>query len=150
MLLLPTLNWPIAVVVFTCVGLISVLVLYLIVRVRSNNRQLNSSANNGDDIHSQMEWEDDIGLNITVNPLDETKKPVQSVDIQNVINEYHGSSSDDDDEYENNTHHHHHHCNQCSSEDDDEDYTNDQIHAKKHGHQLEWDDAAIEYGPKRV
>ena len=67
------LDWPIAVVVFTCVGLISVLVLYLIVRVRSNNRQLNSSANNGDDIHSQMEWEDDIGLNITVNPLDETK-----------------------------------------------------------------------------
>lgn len=24
-------------------------------------------------MHSQMEWEDDIGLNITVNPLDETK-----------------------------------------------------------------------------
>jgi hypothetical protein len=41
--------------------------------MRSNNRQHNPTANTGDDLHSQMEWEDDIGLNITVNPLDETK-----------------------------------------------------------------------------
>lgn len=67
------LDWPVALVVFACVGLVSILVLYLIVRVRSNNRQQHSLTNNGDDLHSQMEWEDDIGLNITVNPLDETK-----------------------------------------------------------------------------
>jgi hypothetical protein len=61
------------VVVCVSIGLAGVLVLYLIVRIRSNNRQHNPTVNNGDDLHSQMEWEDDIGLNITVNPLDETK-----------------------------------------------------------------------------
>ncbi|CAF5130534.1 unnamed protein product, partial [Rotaria socialis] len=42
-----------------------------------------------------MEWEDDIGLNITVNPLDETKKSAQSVNIHNTeqtLDEYPGSS----------------------------------------------------------
>lgn len=67
------LDWPLAVVVCVSVGLAGVLVLYLVVRMRSNSRQHNPATNNGDDIHSQMEWEDDIGLNITVNPLDETK-----------------------------------------------------------------------------
>jgi len=67
-------DWPIAVVVCISVGIAGILVLYLIVRIRSSNRQHNPTTNNGDDIHSQMEWEDDIGLNITVNPLDETKK----------------------------------------------------------------------------
>lgn len=67
------LDWPIAVLVFAAVGFASVLVLYLIVRVRTNNRQRLPISNANDDIHSQMEWEDDIGLNITVNPLDETK-----------------------------------------------------------------------------
>ena len=66
-------DWPVAVIVCVSIGLAGVLVLYLIVRVRSNNRQRNPTTNTGDDIHSQMEWEDDIGLNITVNPLDETK-----------------------------------------------------------------------------
>ncbi|CAF4011950.1 unnamed protein product, partial [Rotaria sp. Silwood1] len=69
--------WPIAVVVCVSIGLAGVLVLYLIVRIRTSNRQHKPNTNTGDDIHSQMEWEDDIGLNITVNPLDETKKPVQ-------------------------------------------------------------------------
>jgi len=68
-----SLDWPIAVVVCISVGLAGVLVLYLIVRIRSNKRQQNPTINTGDDLHSQMEWEDDIGLNITVNPLDETK-----------------------------------------------------------------------------
>lgn len=65
--------------------------------------------------------------------------------VQNTIDKYHGPSSDDDDESENNDHQNNHY----SSEEDDE-YPNDQIHAKKLDHQLEWDDAAIEYGPKRV
>jgi hypothetical protein len=68
-----SLDWPIAVVVCISIGLAGVLVLYLIVRIRSNKRQHNPTINTGDDLHSQMEWEDDIGLNITVNPLDETK-----------------------------------------------------------------------------
>lgn len=67
------LDWPIAVIVCVAVGLAGVLVLYLIVRVRTNQRQRLPITNANDDIHSQMEWEDDIGLNITVNPLDETK-----------------------------------------------------------------------------
>lgn len=58
---------------FAAVGFAGVLVLYLIVRVRTNSRQRLPISNANDDIHSQMEWEDDIGLNITVNPLDETK-----------------------------------------------------------------------------
>ena len=49
------------------------LVLYLVVRIRSGHRQRGSLSGTGDDAHSQMEWEDDIGLNIIVNPLDETK-----------------------------------------------------------------------------
>ena len=68
-----TLGWPIVVVVCVSVGLASVLVLYLVVRIRSGNRHRRSTMGTGDDVHSQMEWEDDIGLNITVNPLDETK-----------------------------------------------------------------------------
>lgn len=55
------------------VGLAGVLVLYLVVRIRSGQRQRGSLSGTGDDAHSQMEWEDDIGLNIIVNPLDETK-----------------------------------------------------------------------------
>ncbi|CAF0822901.1 unnamed protein product [Rotaria sp. Silwood1] len=142
-------GWPIAVVVCVSIGLAGVLVLYLIVRIRTSNRQHNPNTNTGDDIHSQMEWEDDIGLNITVNPLDETKKPVQSINMHNIeqrMNEYSGSSSDDEgEEYENDNNN----PNQYSSEDDD-GYENNQIHPKKHKHQLEWDDAAIEYGPKKV
>jgi hypothetical protein len=143
-------DWPVAVIVCVSVGLAGVLVLYLIVRIRSNNRQHNPTTNTGDDIHSQMEWEDDIGLNITVNPLDETKKSVQSVNIHNVenpMNEYPGSSSDDDgDEYENDGRNNNN--NEYSSGEDN--YENDQIPRKKLDHQLEWDDAAIEYGPKKV
>ncbi|CAF2502141.1 unnamed protein product [Rotaria sp. Silwood2] len=141
-------DWPIAVVVCISIGLAGVLVLYLIVRIRSSNRQHNPNTNTGDDIHSQMEWEDDIGLNITVNPLDETKKPVQSINMPNVeqtMDEYPGSSSDDEgEEYENDDNNH----NEYSS--DDDGYENNQVHPKKHDHQLEWDDAAIEYGPKKV
>ena len=55
------------------VGLAGVLVLYLVVRIRSGHRQRRPLNSTGDDAHSQMEWEDDIGLNIIVNPLDETK-----------------------------------------------------------------------------
>jgi hypothetical protein len=59
------------------------------------------------------------------------------------MNEYPGSSSDDDgDEYENDGRNN----NEYSSEDDEQN----QIHRKKVDHQLEWDDAAIEYGPKKV
>jgi len=61
------------------------------------------------------------------------------------MNEYPGSSSDDDgEEYENDGRN----KNEYSSEDDD--YEHDQIHPKKIDHQLEWDDAAIEYGSKKV
>ncbi len=106
-----------------------------------------------------MEWEDDIGLNITVNPLDETKvsrlslsfillyyfiqKPIQLTNIEKATNEYHGSSSDDEDENDGRNH------NEYSSEDDDA-YENGQAHPRKLDHQLEWDDAAIEYAPKKV
>ncbi|CAF1250602.1 unnamed protein product [Rotaria sordida] len=142
-------DWPIAVVVCVSIGLAGVLVLYLIVRIRSNHRQHNPNTNIGDDIHSQMEWEDDIGLNIIVNPLDETKKPVQSINMQNIeqtMNQYPDESSDDEGvEYENDNNNHH----EYSSEDDD-DYENKRIRSNKHKHQLEWDDAAIEYGPKKV
>ncbi|CAF3063832.1 unnamed protein product [Rotaria socialis] len=147
MFLLPTLNWPIAVVICVSIGLAGVLVLYLVVRIRTTNRKHNPNTNNGDDIHSQMEWEDDIGLNITVNPLDETKKSAQSVNIHNTeqtLDEYPGSSSDDEDaEFQTNNR------NEYSSEDDGED-ENNKIHKKKVDHQLEWDDAAIGYGPKKV
>ncbi|CAF1618988.1 unnamed protein product, partial [Didymodactylos carnosus] len=59
--------WPIATIVLACLGFVSILIGFLVLRVRSNNKQRTS----GDD-HSQMEW-DDTELNITVNPLDETK-----------------------------------------------------------------------------
>ncbi len=67
------LGWPIAVVVCVSVSIVGVLVLYIVARIRSSNRQRSQLTGTGDDIHSQMEWEDDIGLNIIVNPLDETK-----------------------------------------------------------------------------
>ncbi|CAF1423677.1 unnamed protein product [Rotaria magnacalcarata] len=140
-------DWPIAVVICVSVGLAGVLVLYLVVRIRTTNRKHNPNTNNGDDIHSQMEWEDDIGLNITVNPLDETKKSAQSVNIHNIeqtLDEYPGSSSDDEDaEFQTNNR------NEYSSEDDGDD-ENNKVHKKKVDHQLEWDDAAIGYGPKKV
>jgi hypothetical protein len=60
------------------VSIAGVLVLYLVTRIRSGNRQRNQLTAPGDDVHSQMEWEDDIGLNIIVNPLDETKVSVLS------------------------------------------------------------------------
>lgn len=144
MLLVPTLSWPIAVIVCVSIVLASVFILYLIVRIRSNIQHHNPSTNTGDDIHSQMEWEDDIGLNITVNPLDETKKSVPSINEENVehkMNDYPEISSDD--EYEHDNH------NAYSSEEDN-DYENDRMHRKKLEHQLEWDDAAIEYGPQKV
>ncbi len=67
------------------------------------------------------------------------QKPIQSTNIEN-----HGLSSDDD-EYENDGRNH----NEYSSEDDNV-YENGQTHPRKVDHQLEWDDAAIEYGPKKV
>ncbi len=66
------------------------------------------------------------------------QKSIQSANIHNV------EQTSDDDEYENNGRNH----NEYSSEDDD--YETNQIHSKKLEHQLEWDDAAIEYGPKKV
>jgi len=143
MFLSPALNWPLAVVICVSIGLAGVLVLYLIVRIRSNKRQHNPTTNTGDDLHSQMEWEDDIGLNITVNPLDETKKSAQAVNIDHTLNEYPGVSSDDEDENDG-----HNHDGYSSGEDDD--HENKQVHPRKLDHQLEWDDAAIEYGPKKV
>ncbi|UJR27982.1 hypothetical protein I4U23_009240 [Adineta vaga] len=141
---------PIAVVICGSIGLVGVLVLYLVVRMRSNNRQHHPSTNTTDDMHSQMEWEDDIGLNITVNPLDETKKSVPQVNIHNIEqtrNTYPASSSDDDDdEYQNDGQNR----NEYSSEDDEEDYQPHSKDPRKIDHQLEWDDAAIEYGPKKV
>jgi len=68
-------------------------------------------------------------------------------DIEQKMNEYAGTSSDDDgDEYAKEDGHNR---NEYSSEEDN-DYENDHIHPKKLDHQLEWDDAAIEYGPKKV
>ena len=67
------LGWPIAVIVCVSVSVAGVLVLYLVARIRSSSRQRSQLTATGDDLHSQMEWEDDIGLNIIVNPLDETK-----------------------------------------------------------------------------
>lgn len=104
-------------------------------------------SHNADDLHSQMEWEDDIGLNITVNPLDETKKPVPSANIHPIgqtMHTYSGASSDDDE-----CDHDGHNQDDYSSE-DEEDYEEDRARQAKLEHQLEWDDAAIEYGPKKV
>ena len=53
--------------------------------------------------------------------------------------------SSDDDEYENDGRHQ----NEDSSEEDEAE-ENGQTHPKKLDHQLEWDDAAIQYGPKKV
>jgi len=65
--------------------------------------------------------------------------------LKKTMNEYPGSSSDDDgEEYENDDRNN----NEYSSGEDD--YENNQIPRKKRDHQLEWDDAAIEYGPKKV
>jgi len=81
------------------------------------------------------------------------KKPVQSLsphNIEQIVREYDGTSSEEDDdgnEYDG------HSQNEYSSEDDGEDddyYENNQIHPIKHDHQLEWDDEAMEYGPKKV
>ncbi|CAF1018548.1 unnamed protein product [Adineta steineri] len=142
-------SWPIAVGVCVSVSLASVLILYLVVRIRSGSKQRNPLSVPGDDIHSQMEWEDDIGLNIIVNPLEETKKPVQPINIQNMeemMQEYEGgSSSEEDDECDGQSHNEY-----SSEEEEDEDYDNNQINQKKHNHQLEWDDDDIEYGPKKV
>jgi len=63
--------------------------------------------------------------------------------VEQTRNEYPASSSDEeDDEYGNQGHNR----NEYVSEEDD-DY---QKHPRKVDHQLEWDDAAIEYGPKKV
>ena len=67
------LAWPIAVIVCISVSVAGILVLYLVARIRSSSRQRSQLPAAGDDVHSQIEWEDDIGLNIVVNPLDETK-----------------------------------------------------------------------------
>lgn len=61
------------------------------------------------------------------------------------MNAYAGASSDEDEGDENDGRNH----NEYSSEDEEED-THDQIRPRKLDHQLEWDDAAIEYGPKKV
>ncbi len=73
-----------------------------------------------------------------------SQKPVQSVNIHNVEQTISASSDEDDDEYENNGRNH----NEYSSGVDDDEI--DQVHPRKIDHQLEWDDAAIEYGPKKV
>ena len=77
------------------------------------------------------------------------QKSVPPVNLQSVgktMHAYAGGSSDEDDgdEYENEGHNH----NEYSSEDEEEEH--DQTHPRKVDHQLEWDDAAIEYGPKKV
>lgn len=62
------------------------------------------------------------------------------------MNEYPDSSSDDEgDEYENNDHNQ-----QVYSSEDEDNVRKNQAYKKKIDHQLEWDDAAIEYGPKKV
>jgi len=149
MFLSPALSWPIAVVVCVSVSLAGVLVLYLVARFRWGGKRPRPGT--GDDAHSQMEWEDDIGLNIIVNPLDETKKSVQPMNLHNMeqtMQEYEATSSEEDDngdEYDG------HSNNEYSSEDDDDEYyENNQINPPKHGHQLEWDDEVMEYGPKTV
>ncbi|CAF1435096.1 unnamed protein product, partial [Adineta ricciae] len=138
--------WPIAIGICVSVSIASVLILYLVVRIRSAHKQRCTVSNPGDDMHSQMEWEDDIGLNIIVNPLEETKKSVPPMNVQNmdqIMDEYEGTSSEDDEECGE------HSPNEYSSE-EDEAYEINEIHAKKHHHQLEWDDEAMEYGPKKV
>ena len=79
--------------------------------------------------------------------LQKTAPPVNLPNVEKTMNAYAGASSDEDDgdEYENDGHNH----NEYSSEDEEED-THDQIRPRKLDHQLEWDDAAIEYGPKKV
>lgn len=67
---------------------------------------------------------------------------VQNMD--QVMDEYEGTSSEDDEEECGE-----HSPNEYSSEEDDA-YEVNEIHAKKHHHQLEWDDEAMEYGPKKV
>lgn len=60
--------------------------------------------------------------------------------IEQTMKGYSGASSDDD---EDDGHNH----NEYLSEDDGD---HNQVQSKKIDHQLEWDDAAIEYGPKKV
>ena len=69
-------------------------------------------------------------------------------DVEQTLHEYVGSSSDDDDgdDYDNEEGLNR---NEYSTDDDYEE-ENNQIRPKKPDHQLEWDDAAIEYGPKKV
>lgn len=69
--------------------------------------------------------------------------------MKQTIHKYDGATSEED-EYDEQSY------NEYSSDEDDEDYDDDneyetnQIHAKKNDHQLEWDDEAMEYGPKKV
>ncbi|CAF0971736.1 unnamed protein product, partial [Didymodactylos carnosus] len=117
---------PIAIVVLVCFGSAGVLIAFLVLRVRSNSKQRTS----GDD-HSQMEW-DDTELNITVNPLDETKKvvPSSSNDIDHHANRLDSSAS--------------------STDDESNEYESDEAPEKVVDRELEWDDSAVEYGPKKV
>lgn len=72
--------------------------------------------------------------------------------MKQTVHKYEGASSDDEDCMD------HSQSEYSSGEEDDddeddvdyEDDENNQIHAKKSDHQLEWDDEALEYGPKQV
>lgn len=72
---------------------------------------------------------------------------MNSYKMQQTMEEYDdGTSSEfdeDADEYDGDSQ------NDYSSE-EDQDHDNNQIYSKKQGHQLEWDDEALEYGPKKV
>jgi hypothetical protein len=75
------------------------------------------------------------------------KKSIQAVNIHNVeqkMTGYPGVSSDDDDDENDGQNRNHY------SSGEDDDYENDKSQPRKVDHQLEWDDAAIEYGPKKV
>ncbi len=70
--------------------------------------------------------------------------------MEQTMDEYDGTSSEYDEEGDEYNRYSQNEYSSENDDDDDDDYTNNQIYPKKQDHQLEWDDEAMEYGPKKV
>lgn len=74
------------------------------------------------------------------------------------MTEYDGATSDDDEEY-NGQNYDEYSSGEDHDDEDDEDVDDEEeedqeeqrpVSSRKHEHQLEWDEGAVEYGPKKV
>lgn len=125
--------WPMVIVVLVSIGLAGTLILFLIVRIRHGDFKRRSFTAGPDELHSQMEWEDEIDLKIIVNPLDE-EKPID--ELQSRLNDEQNDSDEDENENQ-----------QEIDSSDDEDQL---FQATNIQHQLEWDDATVQNDLRKV